>query len=314
MKLATLRDGSRDGQLIVVSKDLGQAHFATHIAPSLQRVLDDWNFMAPQLQDLYDALNQGKAAQAFPFDPRQCLSPLPRAYQWVESLAYGPARTSARWRPIPSADTAKRQPWLMAGNGDHFLGPTERIPAPASADELDFAPGIAVLTGDVHQGASVEAAADSIRLILLSNSLTLRSRGAQEREQAAGRILSRPFTAFSPVAVTRDELPDDWAHSMLHGSLSIAVNGQALAPRYTAKNLDFNFAELIAYLCSTRPCRAGTLLGSGPVCNTDADAELGALEDGDTLSICYLDQAGKTVFGTIEQSVQCLETPASLNR
>lgn len=314
MKLATLRDGSRDGQLIVVSKDLGQAHFATHIAPSLQRVLDDWNFMAPQLQDLYDALNQGKAAQAFPFDARQCLSPLPRAYQWVESLAYGPARASARWCPLTSGDASKRQPWLMAGNGDHFLGPTERIPAPALADTLDFAPGIAVLTGDLHQGASVEAAADSIRLILLSNSLTLRRLGAQEREQGTGLILSRPFTAFSPVAVTRDELPEDWAQSMLHGSLSITVNGQALAPRYTAKDLDFNFAELVAHLCRTRPCRAGTLLGSGPVCNTNADADLNALEEGDTLSIHYLDQAGKTVFGTIEQTVQRLEAPALLNR
>lgn len=311
MKLATLRDGSRDGQLVVVSKDLKHAHYASHIAPSLQRVLDDWNFLAPQLQDLYDALNQGKAPQPFAFVPEQCMAPLPRTYQWVDSLAYGPARRAERWG---LSDPDARLPAFMAGNGDQLLGPTDPLPAPAIDDMLDFAPGIAVVTGDLHQGASVEAAADSIRLLMLSNSLSLRGLRAQERAHGASFLLSRPFSALSPVAVTRDELRDDWAQSTLHGSLNLALNGHALAPRYPAKDLDFNFAELIAQLCHHRSCRAGTIVNSGPICHDADHAHAPGLEDDDTLSIHYLDQAGNNVFGTIEQTVHRADRPAALSR
>src|SRR3954462_178007 len=176
MKLATYRDGSRDGQLVVVSRDLQSAHYATGIAHKLQQVLDDWNFLAPQLQDLYDALNGGKARHAFPFDPARCMAPLPRAYQWADGSAYinhVELVRAARKAEVPQ--TYYTDPLMYQGGSDDFLGPCDDVIVAKEKYGIDFEAEIAVITGDVPMGAAPERALDGIRLVMLANDVSLRN-------------------------------------------------------------------------------------------------------------------------------------------
>src|SRR5690606_11500267 len=176
MKLASYRDGSRDGQLMVVSRDLRTAHFATEIAPTLQRALDDWNFMAPQLQDLYDALNAGRAPRAFEFEPEKCAAPLPRPYQWADGSAYANhVELVRKARNAEMPETFWTDPLMYQGGSDDFLGPTDDIVCPSEAFGIDFEGEVAVITGDVAMGATPAEAADAIRLIMLANDVSLRN-------------------------------------------------------------------------------------------------------------------------------------------
>ncbi|RYF72738.1 MAG: fumarylacetoacetate hydrolase, partial [Comamonadaceae bacterium] len=211
MKLATLKDGSRDGQLVVVSRDLTLAHYATGIASRLQQVLDDWGFMAPQLQDLYDAVNNGRARHAFPFDPAQCMAPLPRAYQWADGSAYlnhVELVRKARNAEVPESFYA--DPLMYQGGSDDFLGPTDDVVVPSEAMGIDFEAEIAVVTGDVKMGASPEQALDGIRLVMLANDVSLRNLIPAELAKGFGFFQAKPATAFSPVAVTLDEIGEAW--------------------------------------------------------------------------------------------------------
>ena len=211
MKLATYKDGSRDGQLVVVSRDLSTAHYATGIAHKLQQALDDWNFHAPQLHDLYVTLNQGKARHAFPFDPALCMAPLPRAYQWADGSAYinhVELVRAARSSEVPHSFYT--DPLMYQGGSDDFIGPCDDVVVPSEDFGIDFEAEIAVVTGDVPMGCTPEQALDGVRLLMLVNDVSLRNLIPNELAKGFGFFQSKPATAFSPVAVTPDELGDAW--------------------------------------------------------------------------------------------------------
>lgn len=333
MKLATYKDGSRDGQLILVSRDLHTAHYATGIAHQLQQVLDDWNFISPQLQDLSDALNSGRARHAFAFDPRRCMAPLPRAYQWVSAAAYCPPATRlALSDDAPAPGRACSEPLMYQGGSDNFLGACDDIVVASEAYGIDFEAGLAVITGDVRLGATSAQALDGIRLLLLANNIGLRHLMTSELAQGGGYLQSKPATAFSPVAVTPDELAfngeSTWDQGRVHLTLQSTWNGRTVGLCETGPEMTFHFGQLIAHLCKTRPVRAGTLIGTGAVRNQEAShgyhciADKRALETlqdgqastdymkyGDTLRIEMKGRDGQSVFGAIEQEIVPLEKP-----
>lgn len=344
MKLATYKDGSRDGQLVVVSRDLGLAHFATGTASRLQQALDDWNFISPQLQDLYVALNQGKARHAFAFDPRLCMAPLPRAYQRADGSAYlthrerlQPARGAdlSDYRPDPQPDhrpdPLRSTLRMVQGGSDNFLGPCDDAWFGAEAWGIDFGAELAVITDDVEMGASPEQALDSVRLLMLANDWTLRQLQPAGQAEGFDFVQSKPATAFSPVAVTPDELGDAWRGGRVHGTLQSALNGTKLGLNDTGPEMQAHFGQLIAHLAKTRHLRAGAVIGSGTVSNADAAkgfaciAEKRALETlqqgapqtpllamGDRIRIEMKGRDGLSLFGAIEQRVtgpQALQPP-----
>ena len=306
MKLATYKDGSRDGQLLVVSRDLSTAHYATAIADRLQQVLDDWNFLSPQLQDLYDTLNQGKARYAFPFEPRLCMAPLPRAYQWVNGAAY----------------LQHEAPLMQQGASDDLLGPCDEVVCASEALGIDFEAALAVITGDVRRGVSAGQGLDGIRLVMLANAVTLREVVPAEQARGAGLLQSKPTTAFSPVAVTLDELGSAWDQGRLNLTLQCTWNGRRVGLCEAGPAMKFHFGQLIAHLCQTRNLRAGAVIGAGPVSNQDARqgysciADKRALETlqdgapatgymkfGDTIHIDMKGRDGQSVFGAIDQTI-----------
>ena len=231
MKLATLHDGSRDGQLVVVSRDLASAHYATGIANRLQQVLDDWGFYAPQLQDLYDALNAGRARHPFPFDPQQCMAPLPRAFQCMEAAP-----------PWPGGEgEAQAAPVLQQLAGDALAGACQPLPVSTVGSDLDFGAGLAVVTGDLPARSASGQGLDAVRLLMLSNSVALRDLEAAEHEAGQGVQHSRPATTFSPVAVTLDELGTAWSHGRLRLTLQSGLNGRKLGLCDAAAGMPWSF-------------------------------------------------------------------------
>lgn len=323
MKLATYKDGSRDGQLVVVSRDLASAHFATDIANHLQQVLDDWNFLSPQLQDLYDSINQGKARHAFPFDPRCCMAPLPRAYQWLDGSAYlnhVELVRKARGAEMPASFL--EDPLMYQGAGDDFLGATDDAVF-ASADwGIDFEAELAVITADVEAGTDARAALDSVRLLLLVNDWSLRALIPAELAKGFGFLHGKPATAFGPVAVTPDEVGPAWRGGRLHLDLECRWNGRRVGLCAAGPEMHFHFGQLIAHAAKTRRLRAGSIVGSGTVSNKDSShgyscvaeqraletiesgaASTGYLQFGDSVRIEMLGADGSSVFGAIEQRV-----------
>nr|MDP2191232.1 fumarylacetoacetate hydrolase family protein [Rhodoferax sp.] len=339
MKLATYKDGSRDGQLIVVSRDLTTAHYATGIANRLQQVLDDWNFHSPQLQDLYDLLNRvadgtasaSKARHAFPFDPQQCMAPLPRAYQWADGSAYinhVELVRQARGAQVPASFYT--DPLMYQGGSDDFLGPCDAVVCVSEADGIDFEAELAVITGDVRMGASPAQALDGIRLVMLANDVSLRKLIPAELAKGFGFLQSKPATAFSPVAVTLDELGAAWDQGRLHLTLQSTWNGRKVGLCEAGPEMTFHFGQLIAHLCKTRNVRAGAIIGSGTVSNKDWShgysciAEKCAIETiqdgqpatefmkyGDTIRIEMKGLDGQSLFGAIEQEIVPLEKTAT---
>lgn len=330
MKFATLKDGSRDGQLVVVSRDLGTAHYATGIAHRLQQVLDDWSFLAPQLQDLYDGLNAGRARHAFPFDPRQCMAPLPRAYQCIEGRAcLHHAALECRLAGAELPEAQRRVPLLRQATGDAALGPHDDIVALSEALGIDFGAGLAVVTGDVPRGSTPAQALDGIRLVMLANTVALRSLEAMERERGQALLQSRPATTFSPVAVTLDELGAAWDQGRVHLTLQTAWNGRKVGLCDAAEGMDFDFGQLIAQACQTRALRAGSIVCSivcsGPVGHPDGtrgyasiaekrclealqdgQPATGYLQAGDTVRIEMKGPGGQSLCGAIDQAVVVL--------
>jgi fumarylacetoacetate (FAA) hydrolase len=323
MKLATLKDGSRDGQLVVVSRDLASAHYATGIASRMQQVLDDWGFMSPQLQDLYDALNGGRARHAFPFDPVQCMAPLPRAYQWADGSAYiNHVELVRKARNAEVPDSFYNDPLMYQGGSDDFIGPCDRIVVANEAFGIDFEAEIAVVTGDVKMGATPAQALDGIRLLMLANDVSLRNLIPAELAKGFGFFQSKPATAFSPVAVTPDELGDAWQGGRVHLALHSAWNGKKVGLCDAGPEMTFHFGQLISHICKTRNVRTGSIVGSGTVSNKDwtkgysCIAEKRAIETiesgapstpfmsyGDTIRIEMKGRDGQSVFGAIEQQV-----------
>ena len=330
MKLATYKDGSRDGQLVVVSRDLSTAHYATGIASKLQQVLDDWNFMSPQLQDLYETLNSGKspaARHAFPFETERCMAPLPRAYQWADGSAFiNHVELVRKARSAEMPETFYTDPLMYQGGSDDFIGPRDDIVVASEAFGIDFEAEIAVITADVGMGTTAEQAIDGVRLVMLANDVSLRNLIPAELAKGFGFFQSKPATAFSPVAVTTDELGEAWQGGRLHMTLQSTWNGRKVGMCEAGPEMTFHFGQLIAHICKTRNVRAGSVIGSGTVSNKDwthgysCIAEKRAVETieggkpvtefmkfGDTIRIEAKDKNGQSVFGAIEQKVVALQ-------
>jgi fumarylacetoacetate (FAA) hydrolase len=324
MKLATLQDGSRNGMLVVVSRDLQTAHHANGLCPSLQSALDNWDFYSPQLEDLSTTLNHGRARHAFAFDPKQCLAPLPRAYQWADGSAYVThVELVRRARGAEMPPSFWTDPLMYQGGSDDLLGACAPIVSGDEAWGIDFEAEVAVITDDVPMGVTPADAASHIRLVMLANDVSLRNLIPAELSKGFGFVQSKPATAFSPVAVTPDELGAAWDGRKLHGAMRVTWNGKHVGRADAGVDMAFDFAQLIAHLAKTRRISAGSIVGSGTVSNQDSkagysciaeqraremiaggEAHTPYLSDGDTVRIEMLDLHGASWFGAIDQAVQ----------
>ncbi len=322
MKLASLRHG-RDGRLAVVSRDLKTCVVVPGIAPTLQAALDGWADIAPQLEEVYALLNSGKADGAHPFDAKNCLSPLPRAYQWADGSAYVThveLVRKARGAEMPPSFWT--DPLMYQGGSDSFIGPTDDIVAADEAWGIDFEAEVAVITDDVPYGTDAANAAGHIKLLMLVNDVSLRNLIPNELAKNFGFFQSKPASAFSPVAVTPDELGAAWREAKLHLPLHVALNGETFGEPDAGVDMTFSFAQLIAHAAKTRALVAGTIVGSGTVSNKSGNvgscciAERRTLETiesgkpvtpfmkfGDRVRIEMKDAAGHSIFGAIDQHV-----------
>ena len=335
MKLATYKDGSRDGQLVVVSRDLSTAHYATGIANKMQQALDDWGFIAPQLVDLYETLNLGKARHAFPFDPAMCMAPLPRAYQWADGSAYinhVELVRAARGAEVP--ESFYKDPLMYQGGSDDFMGAQDDVVCASEDFGIDFEAEIAVITADVPMNSTPDEALEGIRLVMLANDVSLRNLIANELAKGFGFVQSKPATAFSPVAVTLDEFGDAWDNGRLNLTVQSTWNGRKVGMCEAGPEMTFHFGQLIAHICKTRNVRAGSVVGSGTVSNQGIEvkgkkewpkgysciAEKRAIETildgkpstefmkyGDTIRIEAKGADGQSVFGAIDQKIAPLQ-------
>jgi fumarylacetoacetate (FAA) hydrolase len=335
MKLATYKDGSRDGQLVVVSRDLSTAHYATGIANKMQQVLDDWGFIAPQLVDLYETLNNGKARHAFPFDPAMCMAPLPRAYQWADGSAYinhVELVRAARSSEVP--ESFYKDPLMYQGGSDDFIGAQEDVVCASEEFGIDFEAEIAVITADVPMQSTPDEALEGIRLVMLANDVSLRNLIPNELAKGFGFLQGKPATAFSPVAVTLDEFGDAWDNGRLHLTVQSTWNGRKVGMCEAGPEMTFHFGQLISHICKTRNVRAGSVVGSGTVSNQGVEvkgkkewpkgysciAEKRAIETildgkpstefmkyGDTIRIEAKGADGQSVFGAIDQKIAPLQ-------
>ncbi|GJH07542.1 fumarylacetoacetate hydrolase family protein [Caballeronia novacaledonica] len=323
MKLATLKDGTRDGQLIVVSRDLRTAAIADGIVSTLQRALDDWTFYAPQLMDVYEALNLGRARNTFQFDPKACMAPLPRAFQWADGSSYvNHVELVRKARKAEMPPEFWTDPLMYQGGSDDFIGPTDDIVCATESYGIDFEAEVAVITSDVHMAAMPDEALRSVRLLMLVNDVSLRNLIPAELAKGFGFFQSKPATAFSPVAVTPDELGDAWREGRVHRPMIVHWNGKKVGQPDCGTDMVFHFGQLIAHAAKTRNLRAGSIVGSGTISNKDTKrgycciAEKRCLETiehgapqtdfmkfGDSVKIEMFDEEGKSIFGAIDQAV-----------
>jgi fumarylacetoacetate (FAA) hydrolase len=322
MKLASLRHG-RDGRLVVVSRDLSRCVAVPHIAPTLQRALEDWAHLAPRLMRVYELLNANDADGAKPFDPRDCASPLPRAYQWADGSAYVThveLVRKARGAEMPPSFWT--DPLMYQGGSDSFIGPCDPISAGDEAWGIDFEAEVAVITDDVPAGVGPSTAEHHIKLLMLVNDVSLRNLIPSELAKNFGFFQSKPASAFSPVAVTPDELGEAWSGGKVHLPLTVDFNGTRFGSPNAGEDMTFSFPQLIAHAAKTRVLGAGTIVGSGTVSNKDHScgscciAERRTLEQlehgeprtpfmkfGDRVRIEMLDSEGRSIFGAIDQDV-----------
>lgn len=324
MKLASLKQGGRDGELVVVSRDLTQAVRVRDFAPTLQRALDDWRAVAPMLEAAYQRLNDGAFKdQAFAFDPMLVAAPLPRAYQWADGSAYvNHVELVRRARGAEMPASFWTDPLMYQGGSDAFLGPTDDILAESEAWGIDFEGEVAVITDDVPMGASSGQAKDHIRLLMLVNDVSLRNLIPNELAKGFGFFQSKPASAFSPVAVTPDELGEAWDGQRVHLPLDVKFNDTRFGTPNAGIDMTFDFPQLIAHAAKTRELAAGSIIGSGTVSNVDRSkgsaciAERRMLEQvesgqpktpfmrfGDRVRIAMFDKAGQSIFGSIDQKV-----------
>jgi len=332
MKLASLKHG-RDGRLVVVSRDLQRCIGAEDVAPTLQAALDDWTDAEPRLRAIAEQLDSG-AWPGEPFDPAACASPLPRAYQWADGSAYiNHVELVRRARDAEVPESFYSDPLMYQGGSDAFLAPRDPIPLRDEAWGCDMEGEIAVITDDVPSGIDAVGASGHIKLVMLCNDVSLRNLIPGELAKGFGFFQSKPPTAFSPVAVTPDELGDAWRDARVHLPLAIDYNGQPFGRAQAGEDATFSLADLVAHAAKTRPLSAGTIIGSGTVSNKDEDggpgrpvvegglgysciAEIRMIETirdgkpttpfmrwGDTVGIEMLDADGRSIFGRIDQEV-----------
>jgi fumarylacetoacetate (FAA) hydrolase len=332
MKLASLKHG-RDGRLVVVSQDLNWFTDAFLIAPTLQAALDDWDQCGPRLQALAESLEHEGVPRGR-FREHEAASPLPRAYQWADGSAYvNHVELVRRARGAEMPETFWTDPLMYQGGSDGFLSPRDAIPLADEAWGCDLEAEIAVVIGDVPQGATREQALAAIRLVGLVNDVSLRNLIPAELAKGFGFVQSKPASALSPVLVTPEALGDRWKDGKLHGELTVQLNGVDFGKADAGVDMTFDFGTLIAHLAKTRSLGAGAIIGSGTVSNKDADggpgkpvsegglgysciaevrtvetilrgaAETPFLKHGDTVRIEMLDDRNHTIFGAIEQTV-----------
>jgi 2-keto-4-pentenoate hydratase/2-oxohepta-3-ene-1,7-dioic acid hydratase (catechol pathway) len=334
MKLATLRDGSRDGRLVVVSKDLTRCTGVPHIARTLQAALDDWAHVAPRLADVAAMLENG-AEPDERFHERAALSPLPRAYQWVDGSAYvNHVELVRKARGAELPESFWTDPLMYQGGSDTFLAPRGPIRLADEAWGIDFEGEVAVITDDVPMGVDREGAKAAIKLVMIVNDVSLRGLIPAELAKGFGFFHGKPSTAFSPVAVTPDELGDAWDGGKLHLPLLCDLNGKPFGRANAGIDMTFDFPDLIVHAAKTRALAAGTIVGSGTISNKDPDgspgrpvadggngysciAEIRMIETialgapktpfmkfGDTIRIEMKDASGHSIFGAIDQVVE----------
>lgn len=324
MKLGSLKEGGRDGSLIVVSRDLTRAVRATGIAATLQQALDDWSNAAPRLNALAEALDAGDADGVFDLDVTKLAAPLPRAYEFVDGSAYLPhvARVRrARGAEVP--ESFYTDPLMYQATSAGFLGPRDTVKVVSEDYGIDLEAEIVVITDDVPMAVTPEQAAGHIQLVGLVNDVSLRNLIPGELAKGFGFLQSKPRSALSPVFVTPDELGDAWRDNKLHLPLLTHVNGEWFGAPEAGVDMQFDFAQLVAHAAKTRPLSAGTIVGSGTIANEDTGkgascfAErrtVEALEHGapktpfmafgDTVRIEMFDAEGRSIFGAIEQVIE----------
>jgi fumarylacetoacetate (FAA) hydrolase len=327
MKLATLKNDTRDGSLAVVSRDLKHAAVAYDIAPTLQAALDDWDYLAPQLQQLYEALNRDAASarnsRYFELDPARLAAPLPRAYQWLDGSAYlAHVELVRKARGATMPPEFKKDPLMYQGDSDYFIGPCDAIVAASEDWGIDLEAEVAVFLGDVPMGVKADKAGEYIRLLALVNDVSLRNLIPAELGKGFGFLQGKAATAFTPVAVTPDELGPAWDGRRVQLPMTVQVNGQPFGTPHCGTDMQFHFPQLIAHAAKTRPLGAGTVLGSGTISNFGYKvghaciAELRALETvqqgepatpflkfGDRVRLEMFDANGVSIFGAIDQQV-----------
>ncbi|EOK5709089.1 fumarylacetoacetate hydrolase family protein [Vibrio parahaemolyticus] len=339
MKLATKKNGTRDGLLMVVNKDLTRCMSATEVfhprnlAPTMQVALDNWEAVAPQLEEIYTALNNGTVTGFEEFEAHYCESPLPRAYQWADGSAYvNHVELVRKARGAEMPESFWTDPLMYQGGSDAFIGPCDNIEFASDEWGIDFEGEVAVVTGDVPMGASIAEAQESIRLIMLVNDVSLRGLIPAELAKGFGFFQSKPSSAFSPVAVTPDELGDAWYENKVHLPLVSTYNHKPFGRPNAGVDMTFDFADLIVHATKTRPLSAGAIIGSGTVSNKQGTDHGTSIEEGgvgysciaevrmietirdgkpttnfmsfgDSIKLEMFDVEGNTIFGAIDQQV-----------
>lgn len=333
MKLASLKNGSRDGQLVVVSRDLTRCVSVPAVANTMQQLLDNWSALAGKLAEVYQALNAGTVAGEIAFDEALCESPMPRAYQWADGSAYvNHVELVRKARNAEMPPSFWTDPLMYQGGSDDFIGPRDNIDVVSEEYGIDFEGEVAVITDDVAMASTPEQARSKIRLVMLVNDVSLRGLIPNELAKGFGFFQSKPASAFSPVAVTPDELGEHWRDGRVHLPLLSTYNGKLFGKPNAGVDMTFDFGQLVAHAAKTRNLGSGAIIGSGTVSNkqgtdhgTSVDeggvgysciAEIRMIETirdgkpstsfmkfGDTIRMEMLDEQGNSVFGAIEQQV-----------
>jgi len=329
MKLASLKEGGRDGTLVVVSRDLARAVRVPHLAPTLQNAIEAWDATAPELEAVSDGLNAGRRDDAFALDAFALASPLPRAYQWADASAYlNHVELVRRARGAEMPASFLDDPLMYQGGSDAFIGPCDAILAASEDWGVDLEGEVAVIVDDVAMGVSPARARAHVKLVMLVNDVSLRALIPAELAKGFGFFQGKPATAFSPVAVTPDELGDAWDGGKLHLPLIVHLNGKEVGRANAGVDMQFDFPRLVAHAAKTRVLGAGTIVGSGTISNRDRAAgwsciaearmietiERGApitpfMKFGDRVRIEMLDHAGASIFGAIDQQVERYRGP-----
>ncbi len=323
MKLATLKNGKRDGQLVVVTPTLTHYATASSVASTMQELLDNWSELAPRLQDIHDQLCAGKLMPTGIFNPTEVMAPLPRAFQWCDGSAYlSHAELVRKARKAEMPDFLYHDPLMYQGAADTLLGARDDIAVLDESWGIDLEAEVAVVTDDVRMGVSAADAQSHIKLVMILNDVSLRNLIPHELSKGFGFFHSKPSTAFAPVAVTPDELTPEWDGGKLNLPLRSWVNGEELGHPHAGTDLDFDFPALIAHAAKSRHLGAGTIVGSGTVSNRDPSAGSSCIAErrmletiahgkastpflkfGDVVAIDMQRADGQTVFGRIEQTV-----------
>ncbi len=334
MKLATLKNGTRDGRLVVVSKDLTRCTDASSAARTLQDALDDWTRAAPRLADIAQSL-EANSVPSERFHERHCESPLPRAYQWADGSAY--VNHVDLVRRARGAELPKRfwtDPLMYQGGSDSFVGPRDAMRLADQEWGVDFEAEVAVVTGDVPMGVSPEDAIAYVQLVMLVNDVSLRHLVPDEMDKGFGFFQSKPSSAFSPVAVTPDELGEHWLGGKVLHPVQVLLNGVLFGRPNAGVDMTFSFADLIAHAAKSRPLAAGSIIGSGTISNRDVNEGPGLpvaegghgyaciaeqrivetvlhgapktpfMQFGDTVRIEMMDAHRHSIFGAIEQRLE----------